>query len=164
MYVSNIELFTEPEPPTSPCSPSPCGPHSVCQVKMGRPVCSCSSTFVGSPPNCRPECLISQECSIDQACMAHKCMNPCPESCGPNSDCTVISHTPYCSCKIGYEGDAFVGCTAIIGKKLGDSCTDDTAYSLEFLTKCFQKNNQSDVTPAPRVHAVIMLCALFTME
>ena len=78
---------------------------------MGRPVCSCQNNFIGSPPNCRPECLISQECSIDMACVSFKCIHPCPSSCGPNSECTVINHTPYCSCKPGFEGDAFVGCT-----------------------------------------------------
>lgn len=100
----------EPEPPSS-CSPSPCGPHSVCQVKMGRPVCSCQSNFIGMPPNCRPECLISQECPTDMACVAFKCVHPCPSSCGPNSECTIVNHTPYCSCKPGFEGDAFIGCT-----------------------------------------------------
>ncbi|CAB0029718.1 unnamed protein product, partial [Trichogramma brassicae] len=101
----------ELEPPAQPCNPSPCGPHSVCQVKMGHPVCSCQSNFIGIPPNCKPECLISQECPIEMACVSYKCVHPCPHSCGPNSECTVINHTPYCSCKQGYEGDAFVGCT-----------------------------------------------------
>lgn len=99
--------------PISPCHPSPCGPNSVCQVKMSRPVCSCQSTFIGSPPSCRPECLISQECPIDQACVGNKCIRPCPHSCGPNSECAIINHTPFCSCKPGFEGDAFVGCTSI---------------------------------------------------
>ena len=111
---------TEPRQPPSPCNPSPCGPNSICQVKMSRPVCSCQSTFIGSPPNCRPECLISQECPIDQACVANKCARPCPHSCGPNSECAVINHTPYCSCHVGYEGDAFVGCTAIIAPSIPD--------------------------------------------
>lgn len=110
--IHKILLFLGQEPdPVSPCSPSPCGPHSVCQVKMGRPVCSCQSNFIGSSPNCKPECLISQECPIDMSCVSFKCIHPCPNSCGPHSECTVINHTPYCSCKPGFEGDAFVGCT-----------------------------------------------------
>lgn len=112
-FVACVPMNKEELEPTSSCHPSPCGPNSVCQIKMGRPVCSCQSTFIGSPPNCRPECLISQECPIDQACVANKCIHPCPHSCGPNSECAIINHTPYCSCKPGYEGDAFVGCTMV---------------------------------------------------
>lgn len=81
---------------------------------MGRPVCSCQSNFIGISPNCRPECLISSECPSDMTCISNKCIQPCPNSCGPNSECSVINHTPYCSCKRGYEGDAFVGCTKVL--------------------------------------------------
>ncbi|CAD6999666.1 unnamed protein product [Ceratitis capitata] len=27
--------------------------------------------------------------------------------------CTVIAHAAHCSCELGYEGDAFVGCSKI---------------------------------------------------
>lgn len=102
------------EEPQNPCVPSPCGPNSICQVKEGRPVCSCVANYIGSPPYCRPECVISQECRQHEACVNEKCIDPCPGTCGPNAECHVVNHTPFCSCLGGYEGDAFVGCTKVI--------------------------------------------------
>jgi hypothetical protein len=99
--------------PTNPCVPSPCGPNSICQVKKNRPVCSCSPNFSGSPPYCRPECVISQECPKNKACVKERCVNPCVDACGQNAKCDVVNHTPFCSCLQGYEGDAFVGCSRI---------------------------------------------------
>lgn len=109
-------ITEEPKTPQqmNPCSPSPCGPNSICQVKQGRPVCSCQANYIGSPPYCRPECVINQECPKDKACVAEKCLNPCEGTCGSNAKCDVVNHTPFCSCLRGFEGDAFVGCTKII--------------------------------------------------
>nr|CAD7425818.1 unnamed protein product [Timema monikensis] len=100
-----------PKVPGNPCNPSPCGPNSICQVKQGRPVCSCVSNYIGSPPFCRPECVLSQECPRDKACVNERCVNPCIDTCGLNAKCDVVNHTPYCSCLAGYEGDAFIGCS-----------------------------------------------------
>jgi len=99
--------------PISPCNPSPCGPNSICQIKQGHPVCSCTANFIGSPPYCRPECLLSHECPQDKACIKEKCQNPCNNVCGANAQCHVVSHSAFCNCVSGYEGDAFVGCTKI---------------------------------------------------
>lgn len=104
-----VEL--EPKRPENPCVPSPCGPNSICQIKRGRPVCSCIANYIGNPPNCRPECVISQECPQDKACVKEKCINPCAGSCGQNAKCNVVNHTPFCSCLPGFEGDAFVECS-----------------------------------------------------
>ena len=105
----------DPEEPkqTNPCVPSPCGPNSICQVKGTRPVCSCAPNYVGSPPYCRPECVLSSECPADKACINEKCQNPCSNACGENADCHVVSHSAYCSCRKGYEGDAFIGCSEV---------------------------------------------------
>lgn len=100
-----------PRQPENPCEPSPCGPNSICQVKQGRPVCSCISNFIGSPPFCRPECVINSECSRDKACINEHCEDPCQKSCGFNARCDVVNHTPFCTCLEGYEGDAFIGCS-----------------------------------------------------
>lgn len=43
-----------PQPPSNPCIPSPCGPYSQCQDYGGSPSCTCISSYMGSPPNCRP--------------------------------------------------------------------------------------------------------------
>lgn len=109
-------LYVDEEPKVPgghPCQPSPCGPNSICQVKEGRPVCSCSANYIGSPPFCRPECVMSQECPHNKACIQEKCRNPCKQSCGQNAKCDVVNHTPFCSCLPGYQGDAFIGCSKI---------------------------------------------------
>lgn len=108
---------TEVEKTANPCLPSPCGPNSICQVKQGRPVCSCVANYIGSPPYCRPECTLNSECPSDKACIQEKCENPCANTCGHNAKCNVIAHSAYCSCEDGYEGDAFVGCSKVIRSK-----------------------------------------------
>lgn len=68
------------------------------------------SNYVGSPPNCRPECTINAECPSNKACMTEKCRDPCPGSCGANARCNVINHIPICTCPDGYTGDPFSNC------------------------------------------------------
>lgn len=46
--------------------------------------------------------------------MNQKCVDPCPGSCGINTQCTVINHTPSCTCDAGYTGDPFQGCVKIV--------------------------------------------------
>lgn len=97
-------------PPTNPCQPSPCGPNSECRSAGGSPSCSCLSGFVGSPPNCRPECVSNSDCSYNLACTNNKCKDPCPGTCGLNAECRVVSHTPNCICVAGFTGDPFRQC------------------------------------------------------
>lgn len=97
----------------NPCVPSPCGPNSQCKEINGSPSCSCLSEYVGSPPNCRPECIINNECASNLACIQSKCKNPCQNTCGLNSECKVLNHIPNCVCQIGYTGDPFTSCSLI---------------------------------------------------
>lgn len=97
----------------NPCQPSPCGPNSQCKQVNDQAVCSCLPTFIGNPPNCRPECIVSTECSADKACINNKCENPCTGSCGLNALCNVINHSPICSCEQRYTGDPFTRCFPI---------------------------------------------------
>lgn len=96
--------------PVSPCEPSPCGANSVCRVVDGRPTCSCLVGYFGAPPNCRPECLVSAECSQHLACINQKCVDPCDGTCGINAKCQVVNHNPICSCPADYMGDPFEQC------------------------------------------------------
>lgn len=96
---------------TNPCIPSPCGPNSQCREIGDSPSCSCLSGFLGSPPQCRPECVINQECASNLACIQQKCRDPCPGSCGSGALCTVINHNAICTCPGGYTGDPFTYCT-----------------------------------------------------
>lgn len=97
-------------PPENPCLPSPCGPNSQCRNNNGQAVCSCLPQYVGSPPGCRPECVVSSECPLDKACISHKCSDPCPETCGVGANCNVINHSPICSCSPELTGDPFIRC------------------------------------------------------
>lgn len=70
----------------------------------------------GSPPSCRPECVLSSECPSHFACVNNKCRDPCPGSCGSDAQCHVTNHVPVCSCLAGYTGDPFLFCTPIPGE------------------------------------------------
>lgn len=110
-----IVAAIEPDVPHDPCLPSPCGAYAECRVVDNRPVCSCVPGNLGAPPNCRPECLIHQDCPSHLACVRTKCRDPCTGSCGFNARCTVQNHRPVCTCQQGYEGDPFSGCSLIPG-------------------------------------------------
>lgn len=96
-----------------PCIPNPCGSNSVCKNNRGVVSCSCVSDYIGTPPNCRPECTVNSECEVSKSCINHKCADPCLGVCGQNSICKVINHAPICSCGQGYTGDPFTKCIEI---------------------------------------------------
>lgn len=108
-YIVN-NLAIESVPQLNPCQPSPCGSNAQCKVINDSPSCSCLPEFIGQPPNCRPECISNSECASHLACINNKCKDPCPGTCGINSQCKVVSHTPNCICLSGYEGDPFTQC------------------------------------------------------
>lgn len=96
-----------------PCNRSPCGSNSQCRNVNDQAVCSCVPGFLGSPPNCRPECILSSDCPLNQACSNQKCRDPCLGSCGINALCHVVNHNPICSCMEDLTGDPFTLCTPI---------------------------------------------------
>lgn len=112
-----LKSFLIPIAPTpenvNPCYPSPCGPNSQCKENNGVPICSCLPGFEGSAPACRPECVVSSECSYDKACIQHKCKDPCPGVCGASAECRVINHSPICYCRNGFTGNPFTVCNPI---------------------------------------------------
>lgn len=113
--ISNVStknpiFIVTPETPRDPCRPSPCGPNSQCRDINGYAVCSCQVGYIGTPPACRPECVVSSECSQDRACINQKCSDPCPGTCGINARCVVVNHNPICSCNPGHTGDPFIRC------------------------------------------------------
>jgi hypothetical protein len=107
---SEIERDKEIPPQLDPCNPSPCGSNAECKKVGEYHACSCLPNMKGVPPNCRPECIINTECPYNQACVRNKCQDPCLGSCGINSECHVINHSPICSCVKGYVGDPFRIC------------------------------------------------------
>lgn len=98
----------------NPCIPNPCGNFAQCNEIGKSYVCRCLPNYHGSPPYCRPECILNSDCLNVKACVNERCIDPCPGSCGLNSVCNVINHVPNCACKPGYEGDAFVRCEPIV--------------------------------------------------
>lgn len=97
-----------------PCEPNPCGPNSNPPRVIGeRCDCRCQPGMIGSPPNCRPECVVNTECLSNQACLNNKCVDPCPGLCGLNAQCNVNNHFPICVCSPGYFGDPFIQCNRI---------------------------------------------------
>lgn len=115
-HVLNVAI--EPARNENPCFPSPCGPNAECREIDSRAVCSCSGGMLGAPPNCRPECVIHQDCPSNRACLAQKCQDPCSGSCGFNAKCLAQNHQPICTCIDGYEGDPYASCTLRQGKSI----------------------------------------------
>jgi len=103
--------------PVNPCQPSPCGPNSQCREVNEQAVCSCLPNYFGTPPSCRPECTVSTECARNRACINQKCADPCPGTCGLNTICNVVNHSPICSCKLQFTGDPFSRCYPIPARK-----------------------------------------------
>lgn len=85
----------------------------MCQIISGNPACSCLPNYIGVPPQCRPECILSSECKSLLACVNQKCADPCPGSCGINAQCHVLNHLPVCTCMEGFTGDPFTQCSII---------------------------------------------------
>lgn len=99
--------------PSDPCIPSPCGLYAECRNNNGVPSCSCLPSYMGSPPFCKPECVVHTDCPSDRACEAEKCRNPCEGSCGLHANCFVNNHIPVCLCPEGFTGDPFSECRPI---------------------------------------------------
>lgn len=103
-----------------PCYPSPCGPNTRCVASPnGHALCECLPGYYGSPnAGCRPECVLSSDCSRDKACVRNKCVDPCPGTCGYRATCNVINHSPICTCPPPTTGDPFVECKEMPGKNI----------------------------------------------
>lgn len=118
IYIIQICFIAVSQPPQylpSPdaCASSPCGLYAECRNVGGAPSCACKSSYIGSPPNCRPECTINSECPSNQACINEICRDPCPGACGLNAICTVFKHVAQCGCLGQYTGDPFTQCQPI---------------------------------------------------
>ena len=113
IHLTTIIFLTEvivPLQDQNPCVPSPCGPNSQCQVINQASSCACLENYVGSPPNCRAECTVNSDCPSTKACINQKCRDPCPGSCGLQTECQVYQHAAICSCREGYTGNPFQSC------------------------------------------------------
>ena len=111
MFCNFVFIAIEPVIEEDPCNPNPCGPNTNPPRNIGdRCQCTCLPGMIGSPPNCRPECVVNADCPTDKACINQKCQDPCPGLCGLNAKCNVRNHVPICICIPGYIGDPFSQC------------------------------------------------------
>ena len=154
VYCTYTHDFTAVAPVVfdDPCVPNPCGPNSHPPRVVGsRCQCNCLPEMIGSPPNCRPECVVNSDCPSDKACINRKCQDPCPGLCGVNAYCSVRNHVPICICNQGYIGDPFSTCyrpTSKIEQRIlnifpwiyGDITVGGLPFNLTELQKCSSKN------------------------
>lgn len=99
---------------SDPCNPSPCGSNAICKERNGAGSCTCMQNYFGDPYiNCRPECVQNSDCPTTKSCVNMKCVNPCANLCGINSECRVANHLPICNCIPGYTGDPLRICHQI---------------------------------------------------
>lgn len=106
------------EEPKNPCNPSPCGINAICKELNGIGSCTCISEYFGDPyVECRPECIMNNDCARDKACINNKCRNPCPGTCGINAECFVNNHIPTCICFAQYTGNPLTSCHLIPASK-----------------------------------------------
>lgn len=99
---------------SNPCNPSPCGANAICKEQNGAGSCTCLPEYFGDPyTGCRPECVTNSDCSQDKACTNNKCKDPCPGTCGLNTDCIVNNHAPSCNCLPGFTGNPLTSCHQI---------------------------------------------------
>lgn len=147
------------EPEKKPCSPSPCGPYSECRQVNSHAVCSCQKGYVGSPPACKPECMVSSECAQNKACVHQKCVDPCPGTCGLNARCQVVSHNPICSCPPGHSGDPFIRCLPERKHKIGAIFTRNGDRRDEYRTSLFSPNTIT--VNVYNINNILLVCSVW---
>jgi hypothetical protein len=107
-------VVARPVEVVTPCDPSPCGTNAICKVQNKAGACSCLPEYHGDPyVECRPECVLNDDCPRNKACLNNKCRDPCPGVCGINAECFVYNHAPSCCCLTGHTGNPLQSCRVI---------------------------------------------------
>lgn len=109
----------KPQEDSDPCYPSPCKTGATCKRSGKSAICECIPGYSGNPyeRGCYPECSINSDCVLTKACSNYKCVNPCSgDLCGYSSICSVINHSPICSCPEKMVGDPFIECKTLPAK------------------------------------------------
>lgn len=111
-FVSCVIKTVVQEEPLNPCVPSPCGSNAFCKEQNSVGACYCLPEYFGNPyQGCRPECTLNSDCPSNRACINSRCKDPCPGTCGSNTECHTINHIPVCQCITGYEGNPYQYCS-----------------------------------------------------
>lgn len=98
---------------------------------------------------CRPECVVSSECSLNKACINEKCADPCPGTCGQNARCNVVNHNPICSCSPGYTGDPFIGCKVLDSKTISYFLLHGSLLDSPFIVTPEVRQPENPCVPSP---------------
>lgn len=79
---------------------------------LGLPLCTCPPGILqDSNGGCSGyECTVDEDCASNRACVAYRCRDPCPGSCGIGASCRVEKHHPVCSCNHGLTGNPLIRC------------------------------------------------------
>lgn len=125
----------------NPCSMTQCGPYSQCREVNGLAVCSCLPEFTGVPPTCKPECTTNTECGLNRACINQKCVDPCINRCGEQTNCKVLNHSPICTCKPRLTGDPFSRCYVLERNEFNNKCIIYFIHSIQ----CFYGILREDI-------------------
>lgn len=101
--------------PPNACVPNPCGPGAECIITLdGHSMCQCPEGLGGDPTSSEGchgfECTEDSSCSDHTSCINHRCIDPCPGSCGVNAVCKCEQHHPVCSCSHGLTGNPLIRC------------------------------------------------------
>uniref|UniRef100_A0A182M1U8 EGF-like domain-containing protein n=1 Tax=Anopheles culicifacies TaxID=139723 RepID=A0A182M1U8_9DIPT len=127
------------------CDPNPCHPSASCEAGPDGYVCKCPVGQIGNPlTGCRDEGACPGgdiECPEGAACVNGKCIDPCVNACGINSQCTVVNRSPVCSCKAKYvpgaTGSARDGCVRLSNGCMSDlDCNGDVCHGGQCMVAC----------------------------
>jgi len=106
----------------NPCSTKTCGVNTEkVQISATECQCQCLAGYIGEADN---GCGNLDECTATSA------------PCGANADCSDTFGSYDCTCKPGFEGDGFVGCTDVIDCVPNDPCMNAQCFDVPGSYNC----------------------------
>uniref|UniRef100_A0A1A9ZCQ3 EGF-like domain-containing protein n=1 Tax=Glossina pallidipes TaxID=7398 RepID=A0A1A9ZCQ3_GLOPL len=127
------------------CTPTTCHHTAICEITSDGPSCKCPDHFMGDPYKlgCRPEgqCPSGDgDCPTNTICTGGRCVNPCENACGENSECKLVSRKPVCSCPFRFEPigeSAKNGCSRSLSQcKTDIDCGGEICFNEECRVIC----------------------------
>lgn len=127
------------------CQPGTCHHSAICEVSSTGPMCRCPENFIGEPETtgCRPvgQCPNGDaDCPANTICASGRCINPCENACGQNSECKVVNRKPVCSCPLKFQQNGELpkeGCVRSVSRCKSDiDCGGDICYNGQCRVAC----------------------------
>lgn len=129
----------------SGCQPGTCHHSAICEVTPTGPMCRCPENFIGEPETtgCRPvgQCPNGDaDCPANTICASGRCIDPCENACGQNSECKVVNRKPVCSCPLKFQQNGESpkeGCVRSVSRCRSDiDCGGDICYNGQCRVAC----------------------------